>query len=98
MLRPFGPQGFVLTGWQFCRFPDKKRGACRHPFLLNNDRLSRLNRAGHIFATAHGRLDLAMAIRALGDLHRRSAIQSQAVVDQGRIAFRTGCIHTHSAF
>ena len=51
--------------------------------LMTNDAL---DRAGHISAAAYRRFDLAVAVRARGDIHQGAVIESEGAVLKGRIA------------
>lgn len=66
--------------------------------LLISISLIFLQRATHIFATAHRRFDFAMAIGTLRNLDFCTAIQGQGVIFKWGITFCTGCIHCHTAF
>ncbi len=54
------------------------------------------DRAGHVGPAAHRRFDLAVAVRALGDLHRRPVVLLDRVVHERRIAFSAGRVDGHS--
>ena len=45
-----------------------------------------LDRAGHIRTAAYRRFDLAVAVRALGDIHLGTVIASEGAVLEGCIA------------
>ena len=53
--------------------------------------------AGHVDGATHRRLDLAVAIGALGDLYGRSVITLDRVVHERGIARAARCVDGHSA-
>lgn len=55
------------------------------------------DRAGHVCAAAHGRLDLAMAVRAHGDRNGRAVVFDENVVDEGGVTGAAGGVDGHPA-
>ena len=62
---------------------------------LFEKRLLSADRAGHVGPTAHGRLNLAVVIGALRDLHRRAVVTRENGILEGRIALPTCCVDRH---
>jgi len=60
-------------------------------------RRARLDLAGHVDGAAHGRLDLAVALRALGDLNRRPIVLGERVVHEFLATLGTGHVYAHPA-
>lgn len=55
------------------------------------------DRAGHVCAAAHGRLDLAVAVRAHGDRNGRAVVFDENVVDEGGVTGAAGGVDGHPA-
>jgi hypothetical protein len=66
--------------------------------LLSPDELGLFDGAGHVLTAAHGRFDLAVTVRALGNLNFIAVVKLQAVVNKRCIALCTGRIHSHTTF
>lgn len=56
-----------------------------------------LDRAAHVCAAAHGRLDLAVAVRAHGDRNGRAVVFDENVVDEGGVTGAAGGVDGHPA-
>ena len=77
--------------------PRNKKRAAQWPLFFANV-AGRSDRTAHVFAAAHGRLNLAVTIGALGNLYIAAIGQSQGVVFEGSITCGASCIDAHSTF
>jgi len=63
-----------------------------------NPESSSANRTTHILTATQGRLDFAMAIRALGNLYFVSVVELEYIIFQRGVTLAASCINAHSAF
>ena len=90
-----------MVGWRSPPTPVERTAGSNHGtglywLEMTGADIESANRAAHVFAAAHGRFNLAVAIRAFRNLNLGAIIQGQTVIYQRRITFGTCHVYGHT--